>query len=228
MSIYDARDGAEMPEPTLAELHGMSDRETAIAKVQDARIEMNQFVAKALPSSIDFTTPMMTLFSLLTRAQAFHDGALDAVKSDNPFAAFTLIRSYAENAAVLVRLLDRPDDLRRLLPDADRQYKLTIGKITGSAPKRFGEFKRIYDQLSQFAHPDPRTALSGWRSVGEAEFIWSSAAFFKTDSDYFMACVWLVELAQANARLWSECWEMFFGDPKPNGPADEGLSSRTS
>lgn len=40
-----------------------------------------------------------------TRANGLHRAAVTAIESDNPFAAFTLIRAYAENAAAVVTRL---------------------------------------------------------------------------------------------------------------------------
>jgi hypothetical protein len=61
--------------------------------------------------------------------------------------------------------------------------------------------------------PADATALSGWHSPGDdLKVHWSSVPSFKTDGDFMMACVWLVELAEANAHLWREVWEMYFGE----------------
>ncbi|TFB84467.1 hypothetical protein E3O44_15410 [Cryobacterium algoricola] len=209
-------------EPSLPALHGISDRESGIEKAAAARVRLIRFAADAFPTPIDFDVPMMTLMSLLTRAQSFHDGALDAVRAGNPFAAFTLIRSYAENAAVLVRLKDRPDDLARLYPEAPRATRLRIGQITNGASARFGEFKGVYDQLSEFAHPSPATALSGWHAseLDDGKVEWRSSPAFKSTDDLMMACVWLVELAEANSELWRECFEMYFGERRTCTPPE--------
>lgn len=203
---------SEIFQTSLAELHGITNRESGIAMAEHARVGLGNFISASLPSSFDFDVPLMTLMLLLNRAQSFHEGALDAVRRDNPFAAFTLLRSYAENAAVLVRILDNPTDFRRLYPGAARESKLRIGQITGAASTRFGEFKNIYDQLSKHAHPDPATAFAGWAGGEGDELSWSSVPHFKTEDDAMMACVWLIELAQANGQLWRECYEMLFGN----------------
>jgi hypothetical protein len=54
------------------------------------------------------------------------------IEAQNPHAAFTLLRAYAENtAAILYAGSSEP----------------------GRPPKRFEGFKGIYDQLSKFARP---------------------------------------------------------------------------
>jgi len=58
---------------------------------------------------------------------------------------------------------------------------------------------------------------------------WQSAAAFKNDDDFMMACVWLVELAEANAHLWRECWELYFSDsPKYKPPVWTWVDSAKS
>jgi hypothetical protein len=201
------------PEESLPALHGITSRATGIEKAETARLQMIAFVARALPAELDFDVPRMTMLSLLTRSQAFHDGALSAVREDNPFAAFTLLRSYAENAAVLIWLQHHKDDLRRLYPEAGKQQRLSIGRVVAKASTRMSGFAGIYEQLSNFAHPASTTALSGWTTTEDVTRVtWASHPAFRNEDDAMLACVWLVELAQANAHLWRECWEMYFGE----------------
>ncbi len=212
----------DVDEPSLPQLHGIIDRDTAIAKATEARDRLLRFAAEALPPRLFFDVPMMTLMSLLTRAQAFHDGALDAVRAGNPFAAFTLIRGYSETAAVMVRLTERPADIARLYPEAPANTRFRMGQITDGASARFGEFKKIYNKLSEFAHPHSAMALSGWHAsdADESDVQWQSAPAFKNVDDLMMACVWLVELAAANSNLWTECFEMYFGPSRTAVPPD--------
>ena len=216
---------ASSPTP-LAAKHGISDRATGLAKAAEARVRMTSFAGESIRRSPDLTVPKMTVMSLLTRAQSFHDGTVHALTTDNPFAAFTLLRAYAENAAMLVWLIEKPNDLVRIYPDARREMRLSVGKLINKAGTRFSGFAAIYDQLSGFAHPAAHTALSAWRAGdGEGEIQWQSAPAFKNDDDFIMACVWVIELAEANAQLWRETWEIYFADPPlvippPWRPAD--------
>ncbi len=205
---------SELPEQSLPASLGITDRDTGVAKAEEARANMTELASRSLKPSFDFGIAEMTMMSLLTRALAFHDGALDAAKADNPFAAFTLLRSYAENGAMLAWLLDHPEDIARIYPEAPRDQRLSIGRLTNNARNRFGGFQGVYEQLSGFAHPASATALSGWHAGDEERRVrWQSHTAFKNDEDFMMACVWIVELAQANAHLWRECWELYFGDP---------------
>ncbi|HEY4268895.1 MAG TPA: hypothetical protein VGM94_11960 [Galbitalea sp.] len=156
----------------------------------------------------------MSLMSVLTRAHAFHEGAVDALRSDNPFAAFTLLRSYAENAALLVWLKHHPDDLNRLYPQAPPDARFAIGKLLNFAQARLLGFSGVYEQLSGFAHPSAATAMTPWRAAGEdnRKVNWTSAPAFKNDGDFMIAGMWAVELAEANGHLWAECWTAYFGE----------------
>jgi len=56
---------------------------------------------------------------LATRAAGLHDGAVHALETDNPFAAYTTLRSYAENAAAVLYAADKPEQLDRILGMGD-------------------------------------------------------------------------------------------------------------
>jgi hypothetical protein len=167
---------------------------------------------QAFGQQTNLNVPKMTLLSMMTRAQAFHDGAIEAAKSDNPFATFTLLRSYAENAAMLIWISTKQGELRRLYPDAPVELKFSIGKLVAHAERDSAGFREIYEQLSRFAHPGSSTAFSGFRVTGQKPLaIFSSRPSFKNDDDFMLACVWLIELAEANGALWVKSWGRYFG-----------------
>jgi hypothetical protein len=204
----------DIPESSLPSLRGITDRASGVAKANEALSKMKDDVFRHLPKSFDFTAAHMALMSLLTRAYAFHLGATAAADADNPWAAFTLLRSYAENAAMLVWLVGKPNELGKLTHEAGPEARFRLGKILSYASRRMGGFEGIYDQLSGFAHPTASTALSGWHARGDQDVSWASVPAFKNDDDFMMACVWLVELAEANSELWLEVWDLYFG-PSP-------------
>lgn len=195
----------------LPATRGIIDRASGLEAAELARKALISVAGEALSSNQDLTMMKMTLLSLFTRAQAFHEGALAMVRADNPFGTFTLIRSYAENAAMLVWLLEKPNDIESILPGADRTRRIRVGRLTDKAVGRLAGFKPIYEQLSNFAHPGEATALSGWHAGDvDRQVSWMSAPAFKNDDDLKMACYWLVELAEANGHLWRDCWHMYF------------------
>lgn len=190
---------------------GIVDRQSGLAEAASAREKMTSMAARAIGAERDFDIPRMTMLSLLTRAQGFHDSAVAALQADNPFATFTLLRSYAENAALLCWLVDKPADIERIYPLAPADRTIRVGQLTNYAEKRMGGFRPIYAQLSKFAHPGAGTALSGWHTGDENSVHWTSVPAFKNDDDFKVGCLWVVELAEANGHLWSECWNAYFG-----------------
>ena len=83
-------------------------------------------------------------------------------EAENSHAAFTLLRAYAENTAAILFAKDHPN-LAAKWWDVD-SHGISIGKITNHAQTLLGGFKGIYDQLSQYAHPQAR-GLLGFSSI---------------------------------------------------------------
>jgi len=85
-------------------------------------------------------------------------------------------------------------------------------RITNYAKTRFGGFKPIYSELSEYAHPGSFSMLASHRITGEDSQTveWSSAPSFHSDNDARVACGWIVELATATAHLlveWASTWQ---------------------
>jgi len=69
---------------------------------KESRLLLLQVGKQVLGSASEYTTTIMVFSGWLARAQWFHEGASAAVEADNPYAAFTLLRAYAENAAAIL------------------------------------------------------------------------------------------------------------------------------
>ncbi len=158
----------------------------------------------------------MVFSGFLARAQGLHEGSVAAIRADNRYAAFTLLRAYAENAAAILYLKDRRAPLDKFWREPHGSG-VSIGKITNHARTRFGGFKGIYDQLSKYAHPQALSLLASSRVVKGREVQWSSAPVFKSDHDAVIACAWVVELAKDTSYLLMEFAEEFglLADPPP-------------
>jgi hypothetical protein len=199
-------------EESLPAKLGIKDRASGISKAVEARKQMTSLAARAFGQDQPLDVPRMTMMSLLTRAQAFHDGAIDSALQDNPFATFTLLRSYAENAAVLIWISEKQGEVRRLYPNVPAEFTFSIGKLVAFAGKVSPGFNGIYEQLSGFAHPSAASALSSWKTTESPGHVdWASKPRFKNDDDFMIACAWLVELADANGKLWANTWNRYFG-----------------
>jgi hypothetical protein len=167
---------------------------------------------------MDYQVEHAVLSGFLAKAQGLHEGTVAAIRADNPYAAFTLLRAYAENAAGILYVKDHPAELSKFW-QLD-SYGVKIGTITNYARQRFGGFKEIYDQLSKYAHPAALSVLASSRVVDRHAIRWQSAPQFKADSDALIACAWVTELAQATAHLLVEFAGQFGLLPRVPGAPD--------
>jgi hypothetical protein len=192
---------APRPVPTWVQALGIVDRPTGIEKARASRKWLLDAATNAFGRGQPWTTAVMLLSGLVTRGIGLHDAAIAALDADNPFAAFTLIRSYAENAAAVLYADDHPNAVDRML-GLGGHHPLSVGKLTAHANRsqRFGGFKDIYSELSEYAHPLSKS-ITASMAINGNEFRWSSTPAFRPGNDFLMACAWIVELAEANARL---------------------------
>jgi hypothetical protein len=157
---------------------------------------------------MDYRVEHLVFSGFLARAQGLHEGAVAAIGADNPYAAFTLLRAYAENAAAILYVKDHPGQLDKFWRET-RGPGVPIGRITNHAVNRFGGFRGIYSELSRYAHPQALSLLASHRVTEGRVVEWRSAPAFKSDPDAVMACAWVVELAEATAQLLKEFGAQF-------------------
>jgi hypothetical protein len=111
--------------------------------------------------------------------------ATQMIEAENPHAAFTLLRAYAENTAAILYAKDHPNRVDHFWDTEGHGVK--IGTITNYADKRFEGFKGIYDQLSKFAHPQALGVLASSSITDDYTLRWSSAPHFKRPEDQLTA-----------------------------------------
>lgn len=87
----------------------------------------------------------------IERAQTFHLGVISLVEQGNPLAAVTLLRAYAENAAIAFWIDKNPQDLQKLRPGATQG--LPICRVIAEAERHLPGFKARYSRWSEHAHP---------------------------------------------------------------------------
>ncbi|MGZ0711316.1 hypothetical protein ACWPKO_23610 (plasmid) [Coraliomargarita sp. W4R53] len=184
----------------------MNDLESAIAVARAGFAEFGRSLNSVVQT--DLTIEAMGLLALITRAQGFHNGALQAVESDNPYATFPLVRCYAENAAVLLWVLEHPHDISRLSATATQDQRFAIGRLIANAAKRAPGFKDVYEQLSEFTHPVASGFTQPFRVASDENggFSWSSIPSFGSDKDKILACFWLVELTEMHENIWPRAY----------------------
>jgi hypothetical protein len=158
---------------------------------------------RVLGTGLDYRVEHLVLSGFLARAQGLHEGAVAAIRADDPYAAFTLLRAYSENAAAILYAKDHPAELEKFWRDT-RGPGVEIEKIINHAVSRFRGFNGIYSELGKYAQPHALSLLASSRVVEGREVQWSSAPAFKSDSDAVLACAWVLELAKATSDLLLE------------------------
>jgi hypothetical protein len=160
-----------------------------------------------------WTTELMVFSGLLARAQGLHEGCVAAIAADNPFAAFPLLRSYAENAAAVLYVMDNPGQLDRFWRDRDGP-DIKVGRLINHAGTRFDGFRQVYADLSRYSHPSALSVLASMRFEEPSGFVWSQSPSFGSKSDALTAYAWTVEMAAANSTLLVEYGDAFGLIPK--------------
>ena len=194
--------GEDGPAPWVVAL-GITGRNTGLEKSEQALRQLLVTAEHVVSRLTDGNgARKMALYGLITKARALHEAVLISIRADNPYAAFTLLRAYAENAAAVLYVADHPHRIDSFV-DPDYLVRETVGRIVGHASKsRFGGMKPIYDQLSKFAHPYAKSLLSPMKVASDgSHIVWSSTPEFGSLWDLTCACAWSVELAEATRQL---------------------------
>lgn len=196
----------EIKAEELLQRYGITDPEAGLREAEGRFKQMLSDLPRNMTSGAAISAEMMGMMGLLTRAQAFHDSACWAIRHGNPFAAYTLIRGYAENAAILVYLREKPSEIRRISPLASQSDRLKVGKVVALATKHYEGFQGLYDRLSSYAHPESSALLSGFQSSGVGgEFQWATAPRWKDPQQGpRWACLWLIEITEMHSASWTQ------------------------
>ena len=197
------KSAADVGLPAWIEERGITDRPTG---QKQARVSLDALIStgrKILETNVEYRVEHLVFSGFLARAQGFHEGTVAAIDADNPYAAFTLLRAYAENTAAILYVKDHPAELNRFWRDIHR-LDVPINEIISYAMTRFRGFKGIYSELGKYAHPHALSLLASSRVIEGRIVQWSSVPKFKSDHDTIMACVWVVELAESTSHLLRE------------------------
>lgn len=178
------------------------DLEEALALAEASFQGFRQQAISALSLFHSVNPRSILVMGFIARVQGLHGATVDAIRAENPHAAFTLLRSYSENAAAIAYLLDHPASLPRFLGDG---HPVPIGRIKSHAKTHFLGFDQIYSVLSDYSHPNSRGLLASHRmdeqDDGLVNLQWQSHPRFKTPFEAKLACMWVVELTEAQANL---------------------------
>lgn len=176
---------------------GIVDEDSGRGAALAAREEILS-VARTVIRSGDITMNHIIVAGIVSRAQSLHEGSIAAIEANNPHAAFTLLRAYAEQCAAVLYMTDHPAKAVRLWNDLEGRG-VRIGAITNYAQSsgRIANFREIYNRLSKYAHPSSAAHFAAMRVGEDRSFTWQSAPRFKRDEERLIAYAWCVEFARA-------------------------------
>jgi hypothetical protein len=227
MADNDKVPAASGPEAGWIADLGISDRPSGHAAATGAHqwlVNTGEEVHAHAPAT--WTMEWMVFSGLLTRAYGCHRGALAAADADNPYAAFPVLRSYAENAAVLLWCRDKHASLTGtwFYPSG----ALTdIGKLVAHAERTHPGFRQMYAELSKYAHPGAASIMVSTRNVSGTRFDWHDQPRFGSESDALVAYAWCVRLAEINAVAmleFAQALGMIRHDPWAGDGAESGAA----
>lgn len=188
---------AELDFDDLLARCAISDEESGRAAAAGAREDILA-VARTVIRSGAITMNHIIVAGIVARGQSLHEGSVAAIEANNPHAAFTLLRAYAEQCAAVLYMTDHPAKAERLWNDLDGRG-VKIGAITNYAQSsgRMANFREIYKRLSTYAHPSSAAHFASMRVGEDRSFTWQSAPRFKRDEERLIAYAWCVEFARA-------------------------------
>lgn len=186
---------------------GIVDRASGAALVLAARKKMTGLAATKMGPEPRFDDTMLAMMGLLTRLQAYNEGAARELAADNPFSSASCIRSLAEVVALICYLVEKPADLPRVSMHASDQDRFAIGKLLQAAQREAPGFKDVYEQLSNFAHPSYVGSTTSMNVTDDGRFSWRSVPSFKNDDDACGMYLWLLELTEAAGLLWCKLYD---------------------
>lgn len=177
--------------------YGVTDEDSGHNAAAEARQHVLSVGRTLIPSG-PLKMDHLLIAGVVARAHALHEASISAIDSNNPHAAFTVLRAYAEQCAAVLYMKDHPAQAERFWNDPEG-HGVPVGRIKNYAQRsgRLPNFGALYDQLSAYAHPSASALFASMR-VGEDDSLsWQTVPRFKHDDDKLMAYVWCIELAQA-------------------------------
>ncbi len=191
----------------LAAQRGIVDRVSGAATAEAARKRMTNRAFVKLGPTPTFDDMTLTMFGLLTRLQAHNEGAAREIAADNPFSSASCIRSLAEVVALICYLIEKPADLLRVSMHAGDGDRLSVGKLVRAAQREAPGFARVYEQLSNLAHPSYAGSTTSMTVTEDGHFTWRSVPSFKNEDDACVMYLWVLELTESAGLLWCRLYD---------------------
>ncbi|MGD8202135.1 hypothetical protein ACQE98_15960 [Ornithinimicrobium sp. W1679] len=186
----------ELDLDALMDAYGIADEESGHAAAVAACEQILTLARTVLPPD-GATFAHIVILGFVARAQSLHEAVISSVQANNPHAAFTLLRAYAEQCAAVLYMTDNPGKSKPL--EGGEGYGPSIGVITNYAQnsQRMPNFREIYHRLSQYAHPSAAGHFASVQVGSDNSFSWQSAPRFKRDEEKLIAYGWCIEFAHA-------------------------------
>ncbi len=191
----------------LAAQRGIVDRAAGARITEMARKQMTSRAAAKMGPAPTLDGTNLTVMGLLTRLQAFNEGARREIAADNPFSSAACIRSLAEVVALICYLIEKPAELRRMSMDASERDRFKIGSLLAAANREAPGFAAVYEQLSNFSHPSYVGATVSMNVEDGGKFTWRSVPSFKYDDEACSMYLWVLELTEAAGLLWCKLYD---------------------
>lgn len=144
----------------------------------------------------------MVFQGFVAQAQCLHEAATLTIEAENPHAAYTLLRAYAENAAAILYAKDHPNRVET--SGTPRVTASRSGPSPTTRSRGWRASRGIYGERSKFARPQAAGLLASSSISEDFKLSWRSAPHFKNLEDQITACAWVVELAEASRHLLYE------------------------
>ncbi len=150
--------------------------------------------------------------SMIPRIRGLHDGAVRETRAENPHGAFTLLRTWAEDCALVLYVTDKPvyiERLQRKRKDLHRkriQSRQLIEHVSG----RITGLDVVYAELSEMSHFGSAAFWNAFRLDEDSDsdpsrsFGWTSFPRFKDEQQALIACGWIWELAEVSRHVLQE------------------------
>jgi hypothetical protein len=220
-------DGTTAPQPEMLDLEQFASLEDALTKIQPRyryrdlglRVFPHGYVP---PPGVDYER--LFFLSMINRSEGLHG----AIREANPHAVFTLIRAFAEDVALVIYLIDHPEEVpawsvpERELPEGAPRRR-TTGSLIDRAVTEASQFKAVYRELSEIAHFGyvamwtPHSALS--EEDGTKRALWTSTPRWRSEKQALIACAQTLELAEAMERYLQRFAERHLSTPKGQSTA---------
>lgn len=189
---------------------GPFDAQKVSAEIAHARVKAREMVrgtAGIFGPRNEITQAHFPFLGFIERAQAFSLGAIAMVESGNPLGAATLLRSLAENLAVVFYVNAHPSEFEKLQPGAQQGF--SVGRVVAEAEKNLPGFRLTYKTLSSMAHPSGAGAFQTLKIGDDGTFTWQSHPTFNDVADARGLLALLDGLSNLSAQVIKQTLHQF-------------------